>query len=303
MAKILIVDDDRKIVEMLEIGLNALGYQTAVAYDGEVAVEMVAREVPDIILLDLNLPKKDGFEVCRQVRAEVKDNYIPIIMITARDDISSKIEGLDTGADDYITKPVDIKEVMARIKSMLRIKSLQDELRTAKDELQELAVRDYLTGCFNRRYFMEILQIELKKSLRYDKSFGCIMLDVDNFKRVNDTWGHPYGDEVLKKVADIIRDNLRESDIIGRYGGEEFIALLPNIILKKELEQICERIRKKVEKTFFKFNEDTVNVTVSIGARLCEGKKNSSDADAIIADIDRALYKAKGDGKNCCRLI
>jgi len=303
MPKILIVDDDRKIVEMLEIGLNALGYRTVMAYDGEAAIDMVLKEIPDIILLDLNLPKKNGFEVCRQVRMEIKDNYIPIIMITARDDISSKIEGLDTGADDYITKPVDIKEVMARIKSMLRIKSLQDELRTAKDELQELAVRDYLTGCFNRRYFTEILQIELKKSSRYDKSFGCIMLDVDDFKKINDNYGHPFGDEVLKQIADILRDNLRESDIIGRYGGEEFIALLPNISQRVELEQICERIRKKVEKTFFKTDSGNINTTVSIGASLCEGKKSGSNCDDIISNIDKALYKAKWDGKNCCRLI
>ncbi len=303
MPKILIVDDDRKIVEMLEIGLNALGYRTVMAYDGEAAIDMVLKEIPDIILLDLNLPKKNGFEVCRQVRMEIKDNYIPIIMITARDDISSKIEGLDTGADDYITKPVDIKEVMARIKSMLRIKSLQDELRTAKDELQELAVRDYLTGCFNRRYFTEILQIELKKSSRYDKSFGCIMLDVDDFKKINDNYGHPFGDEVLKKIADILRDNLRESDIIGRYGGEEFIALLPNISQRVELEQICERIRKKVEKTFFKTDSGNINTTISIGASLCEGKKNGLNTDDIISNIDKALYKAKWDGKNCCRLI
>lgn len=297
MAKILIVDDEKKIVEMLEIGLNAMGYDVCAAYDGETAVEMVLKEVPDIVLLDINLPKMDGFEVCRQIRAKITDNYIPIIMVTARDDLSSKIEGLDTGADDYITKPVDIKEVMARIKSMLRIKNLQDELRFAKDELQELAVRDYLTDCYNRRYFLEILDLELKKSVRYGRNIVLLMIDIDKFKLINDTYGHPVGDKVLRKVSAVIKTGLRESDIIGRYGGEEFIVFLPNISDITNLKSICERLRSQVEKSDINVAETKINITISIGAGNFLDNYLPS-IDDMISVIDKALYKAKNDGRN-----
>jgi len=301
MAKVLIVDDDAKIVEMLEIGLNAMGYDTVAAYDGGSVFKVVVDEAPDIILLDLNLPKKDGIEVCQEIREKITEIYIPIIMVTARDDTNSKIEGLDVGADDYITKPVDIKEVMARIRSMLRLKSLRDELKDAKDELQELAVRDYLTGCYNRRYFMEILMLEVKKAVRYGRVISCVMLDLDYFKNVNDTYGHPIGDIALKWFADLLRDNLRDSDILGRYGGEEFILLLPNISSQEEMELICNRLRETVEKTSVNIGDNEINLTVSIGGSIFEGK-NILDVDTIIEKIDNFLYEAKRAGRNCCKL-
>ncbi|MDX9703401.1 MAG: diguanylate cyclase [Candidatus Auribacterota bacterium] len=302
MAKILIVDDDKRIVEMLEIGLSSIGYEIIPAYDGESAVALVHSEVPDIILLDINLPKKDGFQVCRQIREEVENNYIPIIMITARDDLSSKVEGLDTGADDYITKPVDIKELMARVKSMLRIKNLQDELRSAKDELQELAVRDYLTNCYNRRYFMEIFQLELKKAARYKRDIVCIMLDLDRFKHINDTYGHPAGDKILCALAELMKSNLRDSDIIGRYGGEEFIFLLPQITQKEQLQYICERLRSVVETTPFKVDNTDVFMTASIGAAIFHADSLPT-VDDMIDIVDKALYQAKNEGRNCYRII
>lgn len=301
MAKVLIVDDDAKIVEMLEIGLNAMGYDTVAAYDGGSVFQVVLDEAPDIILLDLNLPKKDGIEVCQEIREKIKDNYIPIIMVTARDDTQSKIEGLDVGADDYITKPVDIKEVMARIRSMLRLKSVSDELKEANDELKELAVRDYLTSCYNRRYFMEILMLEVKKAVRYDRVISCIMLDLDYFKSINDNYGHPVGDIVLKWFADVLRDNLRDSDIVGRYGGEEFIVLLPNISTQEEIELICNRIRETVEKTSVNVGDNEINLTVSIGGSIFEGK-SIPDVEGIIEKIDNSLYEAKRAGRNCCKL-
>ncbi len=301
MSKVLIVDDDAKIVEMLEIGLNAMGYDTVAAYDGGSVFQIVIDEAPDIILLDLNLPKKDGIAVCQEIREKMKDNYIPIIMVTARDDQQSKIDGLDVGADDYITKPVDIKEVMARIRSMLRLKSMNDELKDARDELKELAVRDYLTSCYNRRYFMEILMLEVKKAVRYDRVISCIMLDLDYFKNINDNYGHPVGDIVLRWFADVLRDNLRDSDIVGRYGGEEFIVLLPNISTQEEMELICNRIRETVEKTTVNVGDNEINLTVSIGGSIFEGK-NIPDVENIIEKIDNLLYDAKRAGRNCCKL-
>ncbi|MEW6535894.1 MAG: diguanylate cyclase [Candidatus Auribacterota bacterium] len=298
MPKILVVDDDHGLVDMLQIGLEALQYETLVAYDGVEAVAKTKEHMPDIILLDVNLPLKTGFEVCKEIRSTVLTTYIPIIMITARDDLSSKIEGLDIGADDYITKPVDIKEVLARIKSMLRIKKLQDELRTTRDELRELSIKDYLTGCYNRRYIMEILLLEVKKSRRYGLSLACIMADLDGFKAVNDTYGHPFGDVVLKSIAEVIFHNLRDSDIIGRYGGEEFIAILPSLSQKAELEDICERIRSAVEQKKCSSNGCSVNVTISIGATLFNGV-DIPDEDKIIEIVDEALYEAKHSGKNC----
>lgn len=301
MPKILVVDDDRGIVEMLQIGLSSLNYDSIVAYEGESVFKLVDLERPDIILLDLNLPGKNGFQVCREIREKITDTYIPIIMLTARDDLGSKIEGLDTGADDYITKPVDIKEVLARVKSMLRIKSLQDELRMAKNELQELAVRDYLTGCYNRRYFTEILQMETKKAVRYDQTFACVMVDADRFKVLNDTYGHLAGDIVLKGIADALRYNLRDSDIIARYGGEEFVLLLPNIPNEIELKLICERIRTLIEhKTFF-FEGKELQVTISVGAGLFSGK-DIPGPEQLISLVDSALYRAKREGRNCFRL-
>ncbi len=302
MAKILIVDDDKRIVEMLEIGLSTVGYETVPAYDGESALSLVHSEVPDLVLLDINLPKKDGFQVCRQIRDEVENNYIPIIMITARDDLSSKVEGLDTGADDYITKPVDIKELMARVKSMLRIKNLQDELRSAKDELQELAVRDYLTNCYNRRYFMEIFQLEIKKAVRYNRDIVCFMIDIDRFKHINDTHGHPAGDRVLEAISQLLITHLRDSDIIGRYGGEEFIVLLPQITHIDQVEYVCERLRAAVESTPFKVDTDEIFITISIGAGIFH-PDSLPHVDEMIDIVDKALYQAKHEGRNCYRII
>lgn len=298
MAKILIVDDDHGLVDMIQIGLEAMGFHTLTAYDGLAAMEVTQRNNPDVILLDVNLPYKDGFEVCREIRSMTLSTYIPIIMITARDDLQSKIEGLDIGADDYVTKPLDIKEVAARIKSTLRVKGLQDELRFARDELQEMAIKDYLTGCYNRRYIMEILQHEVKKARRYHTNFACLMADIDNFKHINDTYGHPFGDTVLQHVATIFADHLRDSDVVGRYGGEEFIALLPNISQTDELAVICERIRAAVEKQIAQSPQRSCTVTISIGGAVFMGADELA-VDTIISDIDAALYQAKHAGKNC----
>ena len=302
MVKVLIVDDDSQLVEMLGIALNLAGYQVLTAYDGDTACAKVVRDLPDIVLLDLKLPGKHGFEVCRQIRHTITDTYIPVIMVTAEDDLDSKIEGLEIGADDYIAKPFDTREIIARIKSMVRIKSLHDELRLAKNDLLELAVRDSLTSTYNRRYFLEILKLEIKKIRRYGGTLACLMLDVDEFKKINDSYGHPCGDKVLKRVADVMQDNLRSSDVVGRYGGDEFIAFLPNIQHTERLGVICNRICTMIEQVPVQTSSGTHTVTVSIGASVFDSS-SMPDFEQIIEEVDAALYSAKHAGRNCCKLI
>jgi GGDEF domain-containing protein len=196
------------------------------------ALALVNEHAPDLILLDVMLPDIDGYEISRRIKGSEELPFIPIILVTARDSTQDKVAGLDAGADDYLTKPINFPELEARVRSMLRIKRLQDELEEKNRELERLSISDGLTGLFNHRHIHGLLAEEFERVARTEDCMSVAMFDLDHFKAVNDTYGHQAGDRVLVELADILRETARDIDRLGRYGGEEFMALLPETCIE-----------------------------------------------------------------------
>lgn len=286
---ILIVDDDIDFQDIIGMALKEKGYIISHAYNAEEAEYILTKNKVDLILLDLMLPDLDGFTACRSLQTIHPEKFIPIIMISAKADIQSKVRSLEEGAVDFLSKPFSIHELLARVKSMLRIKDLQDQLKT-------MAITDELTGLYNRRFFQEWLNLEFKRTLRYKTSLSCLMVDIDYFKNFNDTYGHSTGDFVLREVSRIIKNNTRGTDIAARFGGEEFVLLLPRT--DKPLAMgLAERIRASVEAAQFSKDEISLNVTVSIGV-TSSVQNNLEDKQQLIEFADKALYDAKRHGRN-----
>src|SRR6478672_4936526 len=270
-ARILIVDDHEDNVELLRARLESWGFETLSAKDGAEALSVIESSLPDLVLLDIMMPKIDGIEVARRVKNNPDLPFIPIIMQTALDSTENKVEGLEAGADDYITKPIDFAELKARLTSMLRIKRLQEELHErerqlleANELLRHMSQTDGLTGLDNRRHLEDRLREMFEHAKRLNEPFSCVMCDLDRFKSVNDTHGHQAGDAVLKQFARILRNEVREIDRVGRYGGEEFMLLLPGTVLDAAVT-FAERVRKEVEGHTFTFDGTTIQRTASIG--------------------------------------
>ncbi|HEV8448707.1 MAG TPA: diguanylate cyclase, partial [Gemmatimonadaceae bacterium] len=263
-SRILIVDDNPDSLEILRARLESWGYRTQTASDGEDALAKIDVSPPDLILLDIMMPRMDGMEVARRVKGNPALPFIPIIMETALATTESKVEGLDSGADDYITKPIDFAELKARVNSMLRIKKLQDaleererQLLEANQRLRHMSQTDALTGLDNRRQLEDRLEEMFEHARRLNEPFACVMCDLDRFKSVNDTHGHQVGDVVLKQLARILKQEAREIDRVGRYGGEEFMLLLPGTVLDAAVT-FAERARKAVEAHTFSFDGGTL---------------------------------------------
>jgi diguanylate cyclase (GGDEF)-like protein len=302
-ARILIVDDHEDNIELLRARLEARGYAIDTAMDGEQALSRVATAPPDLILLDVMMPRIDGFEVVRRLKGDRSLPFIPVILQTALDSTEHKVEGLDAGADDYITKPINFAELEARVKSMLRIKRLQDALEERERELSELngrllkmAQTDALTGLDNRRNLEERLEEMFGHSRRLKEPLAVVLCDLDRFKSVNDTYGHQAGDVVLKQLARILKQEAREIDRVGRYGGEEFMLLLPGTVLDAAVT-FAERVRKAVEAHTFSFDGGTLQRTMSCGVAAWPHPR-IEDCDALVKAADDALYVAKETGRN-----
>ncbi len=294
---ILIVDDNPDNLEIISTRLQFRGYNVATAERGEEAIGIVHDRRPDLMLLDIMMPDMDGYEVARRIRATEDLAYIPIIFVTARDSTEDKVTGLDAGADDYLTKPINFPELEARVRSMLRIKRLQDQLEEKNKELEELSISDGLTGLYNHRHIHELLQEEFERSKRSGEPVSVVMLDLDKFKAVNDTWGHQAGDHVLVTLADILRETAREVDRLGRYGGEEFIAVLPEADSDAAIT-FAERVRDMVEKQKFEIDEEEpLHLTISVG--VATHPDDAPDgARRLVYYADQALYSAKNTGRN-----
>jgi diguanylate cyclase (GGDEF)-like protein len=302
-ARILIVDDHEDNVELLRARLESWGYTTETATNGAEALQKVDDAPPDLILLDVMMPVIDGIEVARRIKGNEELPFIPIIMQTALDSTENKVEGLEAGADDYITKPIDFAELKARLTSMLRIKRLQEELRERETELLEANERlkhmsqtDGLTGLDNRRHLEDRLREMFEHARRLNEPFSCVMCDLDRFKSVNDTHGHQAGDAVLKQFARILKREVREIDRVGRYGGEEFMLLLPGTVLDAGVT-FAERVRKQVESNTFTFGEVSICRTASFGVSAWPHPR-ISDCDGLMRAADDALYVAKETGRN-----
>lgn len=302
-ARILIVDDHEDNVELMRARLESWGYTAEDARDGFEALDKVAASPPDLILLDVMMPTIDGMEVARRIKANASLPFIPIIMQTALDSTENKVEGLESGADDYITKPIDFAELKARLRSMLRIKRLQEELEErerqlleANERLRYMSQTDGLTGLDNRRHLEERLSEMFEHAKRLNEPFSCVMCDLDRFKSVNDTYGHQVGDIVLKELAKILMTEAREIDRVGRYGGEEFMLLLPGTVLDAAVT-FAERVRKQVETHTFSFDGGILTRTASFGVAGWPHPR-ISDSDALVRSTDDALYVAKETGRN-----
>ena len=280
-----------------------MGYRTACAGDGEEALDQVHAAPPDLILLDVMMPRLDGNEVARRIKADKNLPFIPIIMQTALDSVENKVEGLGAGADDYITKPINFDELEARVRAMLRIKALQDELKrrerdlaSANAKLTRIAVTDVLTGLYNRRHLEQRLREMFDHSLRLHEPLAVVMFDLDHFKNVNDTFGHQAGDSVLRDLAALLRQAVREIDRIGRYGGEEFMAILPGTVLDAAVT-FAERARQEVEEHLFRCDAGTLRCTLSCGVAAWPHPR-IQHREELVKAADDALYVAKALGRN-----
>lgn len=295
--KVLIVDDVPLNVELQKTYLLSAGYTVIVAMDGQEAMQKIEQEHPDLILLDVMMPKLNGFEVCKQIKSNPLTQFIPVVMVTALQEVEDKIRGIEAGADDFISKPFNKMELMARVKSLLRIKFLHDELEDAKLQMERLAVTDGLTGLYNHRHFKEQLRQEIDRAKRHQHNLSLLMMDIDYFKFYNDNHGHPAGDDVLRNIAELILKNLRQIDVAARYGGEEFAVILPETNNKSAII-VAEKIRSIVEETKFPKEENQPNgsLTLSIGIATFPG--DSSGGIELVDTADRRLYKAKQKGRN-----
>lgn len=292
---VLIAEDDAVFRHLLERQLQSWGYKAISVRDGHEAWEALQQpNTPDLLILDWMMPGLDGLELCRRIREKQSDHYQYVLLLTGKDEKQDVIDGLNSGADDYLTKPFDLRELRARLRAGKRILALQRELIQAREALRFEATHDALTGLWSRGATLQLLAVEMQRSARTKTSTGILMVDLDHFKNVNDTYGHLTGDEVLKEAANRISQAVRSYDFVGRYGGEEFLAILASCTLD-DLRVVAERIRTAVADLPISTKTGSVKATVSIGGIV------SSDAAhdlEFLAAADAALYQAKRSGRN-----
>jgi two-component system cell cycle response regulator len=293
--KMLIADDDPMTRRMLEATLQGMGHQVCAVDDGAAALKRLAEPgSPRIAILDWMMPGLDGLSVCRSLRQAVGP-YTYVILLTARETRRDMVEALDAGADDFLTKPLDVLELRARLRSGERIIALQEDLLRTQSELEHQASHDRLTGLWNRGRVLDQLTRELYRTKRERACLAVVMADIDHFKRINDTWGHATGDAVLCDLGQRMQLALRVSDAIGRYGGEEFLMVLPRADLAGGSE-VAERVRRAVEGKPVAEGGHEHQVTVSLG--VASSATSGFDPAVLIRAADRALYRAKADGRN-----
>ncbi|MBN2190955.1 MAG: diguanylate cyclase [Candidatus Aureabacteria bacterium] len=297
--RILIVDNDLEIIHLLRLLLESEGYNVSIARSGEEALsEFKFNDTfPDVVCMDVMMSDIDGYKVCHQIRESTKfSDYVPIIFMTAKGDLETKLKGFEEGCDDFLVKPVAPQELIARVKNMIRIKKLHDELRKKNLELAEMAIKDELTGLFNLRHLNSYLRQEMNKSRRYSLSLSCIGIDVDLFKKVNDQYGHAAGDYVLQKVADIMVECKRYNDVLFRPSGDEYIIIAP-VTPAADAERFAERLRKAVESHIFKYEGHNINITISAGIASFP-EHEVRDEEDLRKKTDKALYFSKLSGRN-----
>lgn len=294
--KILTVDDDSESLKIIRKALQWEGYQIEVATSGLEAIEKIAHWHPNLVLLDVNMPDLDGLETLKLLRQS--PDYVATIFVSGKSDTEDIVRGLDAGADDYICKPFNPVELLARIRCHLRIKDIRDELNSANAKLKELVDIDDLTGLYNMRSLYQKLDFELNRAARYDRAVSAIMMDMDHFKAVNDEHDHLFGSFVLSQVGQIIRENIRKVDFAARYGGDEFLVILTETS-PDGTSVFCDRLRSLVEARTFKNDQHERKMTVSIGYAYVGPEQKGLDAKTLVRYADRALYQAKESGRNC----
>ena len=295
--RILIAEDDPVSRRVLETLLKKWGHEIVVAKDGLEAVRLLeSREAPRLAVLDWMMPGLEGVQVCQRIRQDATRPYMYLLLLTARSQKDDLVRGLESGADDYLTKPFDAQELRARLHVGKRILELQDNLIATREKLLYQATHDALTGISNRGVCLDALRRERSRQTRESGSFAISLLDIDHFKYVNDTYGHLAGDAVLTEAAQRIKNCIRPYDTLGRYGGEEFLIVLPTADGPGAV-CVAERIREAFEAQPVVTEREKISITVSLGVAVSEGQ-NSFDAESLLQMADEALYRAKQAGRN-----
>ena len=293
--KVLLVDDTPANLNILGHMLQIGGLVVSAVPSGEVALNVVSKSKPDLILLDIMMPEMDGYEVCEKLKENCETREIPVIFISAMSEVKDIVKGFKIGGVDYIVKPFREEEVLARVRSQLSIKKLFLEKNALIEKLDSLSRIDPLTGISNRRDMMEKLENEQSRFERYGKSFSVIMCDIDHFKKVNDQYGHDFGDYALKEVAKLLKEQIRELDKLSRWGGEEFFIVLPETNLVGAVN-VAEKMRESIESYSFEFGGETLKISMSFGVS-CHGNAGVK-LDDLLKEADQFLYKAKNQGRN-----
>ncbi len=303
-ARILVVEDSEAQGCHVKTVLEARGYEVTWARGGIEGLKLARQWIPDLIVLDVVMGDVDGFSVCRWLKMHADTRDIPVIMLTVKGELESRVEGLHVGANDYLAKPFADEELEARIFAALRVRAAQAELKDRNRQLESmlqhveaLAITDPLTGLFNRRRFADVLRREFAVTKRYKNPLSCLMVDLDHFKRINDEFGHDAGDTVLREFAQRLGANLREVDLCARYGGEEFSILLPQTS-KENAAVVAERILHFARSMRVSADGREISLTVSIGIS-CTTDATTNDELELVRMADGALYSAKASGRNC----
>ncbi len=302
-SRLLIVDDNPSDLLLFKKIMKNEGYKVKAISNGLEAWKWLQKNPVDLIMLDVIMPEIGGIELCRKIKGDRLLHDIPVIMVTSKDDPYSLEEGFEAGAIDYVTKPIQKVVLRARVKSGLKIKHYQDQLKLVcqellkkQGELKRLLAYDRLTGLYNRYFFLERMEEEIEMAKRFGMPLSLAMLDIDHFKKVNDHYGHLFGDYVLQEIGKMMLMHFRKTDMIARYGGEEF-TILATGSYKDGLAHACERFRKKVEKYKFSSEDIEITLTISIGVADFIPSKDDDGID-LIRRADTALYEAKGRGRN-----
>ena len=298
---VLIVDDDHLVLAWLQDRVTAAGYVVRTADSGTAALQSLAISPVSIVIADIQMPGMDGLDLCRTIRARDWPSYIYIILLTVQDREKDIVAGLEAGADDYLSKHASTRQLTARLRSGQRILALEYSLRDALEKKRLLAMSDSLTGAYNRRYFVRHFSRELKRAQRFGGYVSLLLLDIDQFKSVNDNYGHAVGDVVLRSVSALIEKCFRRAtDWCARLGGDEFVIVLEGTSLADG--QICaEKLRGEIAASLIDTPAGIMRITVSIGVSGLEGivNGNAATVDSLLEHADANLYKAKANGRNC----
>ena len=297
---ILFAEDNAISRKIVESHLGKAGYEITSVKNGRKAFELFRKNFFPIVLTDWMMPEMDGLELCRAVRNHESEGYVYIILLTSNDKKDQVVSGFEAGADDYLIKPPDPAELIARIKTGIRVLELEGSLKKANEKNRILSITDPLTGCYNRGYLMEQLPREIRRVRRYGHPLSLGLCDIDHFKKVNDTYGHQTGDKVLQIFIKCVRDTIRESmDWVARYGGEEFMVACPETDMGSA-QVMMERLRETVAQRSIKAGDTEIHITVSFGLTSFDSHTpdNNVSAENMIRQADRLLYHAKNQGRN-----
>jgi diguanylate cyclase (GGDEF)-like protein len=291
---VLVADDSAVVRAVVRSSLADHGFEVIEAEDGGRALEMFWSCRPHVVLLDMEMPVMNGLEVLAAIRADPELGRTPVVFLTARDGTDQMVEALELGAHDYLRKPFDPGELLARVRAAHRVKALEDELRLRNADLEIMSRTDPLTGLWNRRHLDEQLKSAASLAGRHRTPLSALMVDIDHFKWVNDTEGHAVGDRVLQEVAARIRTCIRSEDLLARWGGEEFLVILP-LSASEGAASLAERMRQAIAASRVAIDQRSIPLTVSLG---CATLRPGEDGEAMVARADAALYQAKRTGRN-----